>query len=321
MTDNTVEIENVTKRYAEHVAVNNLTLRVPKGSVYGLLGPNGAGKTTTIRMILNIIAPDQGAIRILGVPFNDPGITDRIGYLPEERGLYRKMQVRRVLRFLADLKGVKRDVADARITDWLERLDLKTAEKDWGLAKIDELSRGMQQKVQFIGTLLHDPDLVILDEPFSGLDPINAQALKDTIIDLKRRGKTVIFSTHIMDNAERICDSVCIIAGGEKVLDGTVTDVKEEHGQRNIALALEGDGMQGIASILGDHSLVRRADDSNRFFEIELVPGGDPQSLLRRIVESGASVQRFEMIQPSLHQIFLQKVGAQGVEEGMSGHG
>src|SRR6266550_195487 len=332
MTDNTVEIENVTKRYAEHVAVNNLTLRVPRGSVYGLLGPNGAGKTTTIRMILNIIAPDQGTIRILGVPFNDSRITDRIGYLPEERGLYRKMQVRRVLRFLAELKGVKRDVADARITEWFERFDLKTAEKDWGLSKIDELSRGMQQKVQFIGTLLHDPDLVILDEPFSGLDPINAQALKDTVVELKKRGKTVIFSTHLMDNAERLCDSVCIIARGEKVLDGAVTDVKEEHGQRNIALALEGDGMQGIASILRDHSLVKRADDSNRFFEIELTPGADPQALLRRIVESGAAVQRFEMIQPSLLEIFLKKVGTSvrepgadarygGVEEGMTGHG
>jgi len=180
----------------------------------------------------------------------------------------------------------------------------------------------MQQKVQFIGTLLHDPDLVILDEPFSGLDPINAQALKDTVVELKRRGKTVIFSTHLMDNAERLCDSVCIIARGEKVLDGNVTDVKEEHGQRNIALALEGgDGMSGVASILRDHSLVKRADDSNRFFEIEMAPGADPQALLKRIIDSGASVQRFEMIQPSLHQIFLQKVGATGIEEGMSGHG
>jgi len=175
--------------------------------------------------------------------------------------------------------------------------------------------------VQFIGTLLHDPDLVILDEPFSGLDPINAQVLKDTVVELKRRGKTVIFSTHLMDNAERLCDSVCIIARGEKVLDGTVTDVKEEHGQRNIALALDGDGMSGVAAILRDNSLVKRADDSNRFFEIEMTPGADPQQLLKRIIESGASIQRFEMIQPSLHQIFLQKVGATGIEEGMSGHG
>ena len=321
MTEYAIDIVNVTKRYAGHTAVRDLTLRIPAGSVYGLLGPNGAGKTTTIRMILNIIAPDAGKIHIFGRPSNDPRITERLGYLPEERGLYRKMQVRRVLKFLAELKGVKGSEAERRIDEWMVRLSLKTPEKDWGLAKIDELSRGMQQKVQFIGTLLHDPDLVILDEPFSGLDPINAQALKDTVVDLKRRGKTVIFSTHLMDNAERLCDSVCIIARGEKVLDGTVTDVKEEHGQRNIALALEGDGMSGVAAILRDQSLVKRADDSNRFFEIELAPGADPQLLLRRIVDSGASVQRFEMIQPSLHQIFLQKVGATGIEEGMTGHG
>jgi len=317
----TVDITNVTKRFAQHTAVRDLTLRVPAGSVYGLLGPNGAGKTTTIRMILNVIAPDTGTIRIFGQPASEPSITNRIGYLPEERGLYRKMQVRRVLRFLAELKGVPGKAADKLIDEWLERLSLKTPEKDWGMAKVDELSRGMQQKVQFIGTLLHDPDLVILDEPFSGLDPINAQALKDTVVELKRRGKTVIFSTHLMDNAERLCDSVCIIARGEKVLDGTVVGVKEQHGARNVALALDGGGLDAVASILRDNSLVKRADDSNRFFEIELAPGADPQALLRRVVDSGASVQRFEMIQPSLHQIFLEKVGASGVEEGMTGHG
>src|ERR671920_67306 len=212
---------------------------------------------------------------------------------PEERGLYRKMQVRRVLRFVGELKGLRGPEADRRITEWMERLSLRTPEKDWGAAKVDELSRGMQQKVQFIGTLLHDPDLVRLDEQFSGLDPINAQALKDTVVDLKRRGKTVIFSTHLMDNAERLCDSVCIIARGEKVLDGAVTRVKEEHGRRNIALALDGGGMQGVAAILNDRALVKRADDSNRFFEIEMAPGADPQVLLRRVIESGASIQRF----------------------------
>jgi ABC-2 type transport system ATP-binding protein len=321
MTEYPIDIVNVTKRYADHTAVSNLTLRIPRGSVYGLLGPNGAGKTTTIRMILNIIAPDSGTIHIFGRSSGDPAVTRRLGYLPEERGLYRKMQVRRVLKFLAELKGVKGSDADRRIDEWLERLSLKTPEKDWGLSKIDELSRGMQQKVQFIGTLLHEPDLVILDEPFSGLDPINAQALKDTVVELKKQGKTVIFSTHLMDNAERLCDSVCIIARGEKVLDGPVAQVKEEHGQRNIALAIEGGSLERVGTILRDHSLVKRADDSNRFFEIEMAPGADPQSLLRRIVESGASVQRFEMIQPSLHQIFLEKVGASGVEEGMSGNG
>src|SRR5437773_6921482 len=180
------------------------------------------------------------------------------------------MQVRRVLRFLAELKGVPPKVADQRINRWLERLDLTTTEKDWGNAKVDELSRGMQQKVQFIGALVHEPDLVILDEPFSGLDPINAQALKDTVVELKRANKTVIFSTHLMDNAERLCDSVCIIARGEKVLDGQVAAVKEAAGARNVALSLDGGATDAVSRILQDRSLVARADDQNTFFEIEL---------------------------------------------------
>src|SRR5215204_7632561 len=226
MSDLAIDIRNVVKRYDAHVAVSNLTLAVPRGTVYGLLGPNGAGKTTTIRMILDIIAPDEGTIRLFGEAHTTERVLDRVGYLPEERGLYKKMQVRRVLRFLAELKGVPGAEAERRIDEWMERLSLKTPEKNWGLAKVDELSRGMQQKVQFIGTLLHDPDLVILDEPFSGLDPVNAQALKDTVVELRQRGKTVVFSTHVMDNAEKMCDSVCIIARGVKVLDGTVAGVK-----------------------------------------------------------------------------------------------
>ncbi len=321
MPEYSIEIDNVVKRYAEHVAVRDLSLRVPRGAVYGLLGPNGAGKTTTIRMILNIIAPDSGSIRILGRPASDPNITSHIGYLPEERGLYRKMQVRRVLRFLAELKGMKAAAADKKIDEWLIRLDLKTSDKDWGLSKIDELSRGMQQKVQFIGTMLHDPDVVILDEPFSGLDPINAQALKDSIVELKQRGKTVIFSTHLMDNAERICDSVCIIARGEKVLDGSIGDIKSSHGTRNVALGLAGDPSPEVSRVLSDGTLVDRVDDSNRYFEIEMADGAEPQDLLRRIVDTGATVNRFEIVQPSLHQIFLEKVGARGVEMGMTGHG
>jgi ABC-2 type transport system ATP-binding protein len=288
--------------------------------VYGLLGPNGAGKTTTIRMILNIIVPDSGTISLFGQPHLD-GVTDRIGYLPEERGLYKKMQVRRVLKFLAELKGVPARTAEQRIDEWMERFQLRTSEKDWGLAKIDELSRGMQQKVQFIGTLLHDPDLVILDEPFSGLDPINAQALKDTVVELKARGKTVIFSTHLMDNAERLCDAVCIIARGDKVLDGTVSDVKTAHGGKVVALSVAGTARAAIAHILADRSLVSRVDDQNRFYEINLAPGADPQQLLRRVLETGAPISRFELVQPSLHQIFLEKVGATHVEEGMQGHG
>ena len=321
MSDLAIDIRNVEKRYAEHVAVRDLSLQVPRGAVYGLLGPNGAGKTTTIRMILNIIAPDTGTIALFGQSHLSSGITDRIGYLPEERGLYKKMQVRRVLRFLAELKGVPAKVAERRIEQWMERFQLRTPEKDWGLAKIDELSRGMQQKVQFIGTLLHDPDLVILDEPFSGLDPINAQALKDTVVDLKARGKTVIFSTHLMDNAERLCDAVCIIARGGKVLDGTVSSVKAAHGGKVVALAVGGEARSLIAHVLADRTLVARFDDQNRFYEINLATGADPQQLLRRVMETGAPIQRFELVQPSLHQIFLDKVGATGVEEGMSGQG
>jgi ABC-2 type transport system ATP-binding protein len=265
MTKNAIEAHNVSKRYAGHVAVRDLSLTVPTGAVYGLLGTNGAGKTTTIRMVLNIIVPDTGTINVLGVPSTSTGITDRIGYLPEERGLYRKMKVRDVLKFLAALKGVPAHDAEQRIDRWLDRLSLRTDERDWGSAKIEELSRGMQQKAQFIGALVHDPDLVILDEPFSGLDPVNAQALKDSVMDLKRRGKTVIFSTHIIENAESMCDSVCIIARGEKLLDGTLADVKNEFG--------------------------------------------------------GPAVERTVMVQPSLYDIFLKRVGATGVEPGMHGHG
>ena len=325
MTELAIDVRHVVKRYAQHTAVRDLSLAVPRGTVYGLLGPNGAGKTTTIRMILDIIKPDAGTISLLGMPNGDPGVLDRLGYLPEERGLYKKMQVRRVLRFLAELKGVGAAEADRRIDEWLERLALRTPEKDWGEQKVDELSRGMQQKVQFIGTLLHDPDLVILDEPFSGLDPINAQALKDTVVELRRRGKTVIFSTHLMDNAERLCDAVCIIARGEKVLDGEVQAVKQAHGGRMVALGLDRAAMNGSApavdAVLADRALVTRADDQNRYLELELAPGATAQALLRALVEAGAPVTRFELVQPSLHQIFLEKVGATGVEEGMSGHG
>ncbi len=321
MTQLALEVRGVNKRYAEHIAVQDLSLAVPKGTVYGLLGPNGAGKTTTIRMILNVIAPDSGSITVLGVSNRESSIQNRVGYLPEERGLYKKMAVRDVLRFLAELKGVRRKDADRSIDEWMDRLTLRTPEKDWGKAKVDELSRGMQQKVQFIGTLLHDPDLVILDEPFSGLDPINAQAMKDTVVELRRRGKTVIFSTHLMDNAERLCDSVCIIARGGKVLDGTVAGVKAENSGRTVALAIDGGATPAAMQILNDRSLVARLDDNTRYFEVELTPTGDSQQLLQRLVASGANISRFERVQPSLHQIFLQRVGATGVEEGMTGHG
>jgi len=321
MSELAVDIRNVVKRYENHVAVRDLSLQVPRGSVYGLLGPNGAGKTTTIRMILDVILPDSGTITIFGHRNTDAGILDRVGYLPEERGLYKKMQVRRVLLFLAELKGIKPADANRRIDEWLERFSLVTPEKNWGEAKVDELSRGMQQKVQFIATLLHEPDLIVLDEPFSGLDPINAQALKDAVLELKQRGKTVIFSTHVMDNAERMCDSVCIISRGEKVLDGVLAAVRHSAGPRNVALSLVGGAQNGVGDVLRDRTLVRKVDDSTNYFEIELAPNADSQVLLRRLIEAGANIERFELMQPSLHQIFLQRVGAAGVEAGLSGHG
>jgi len=317
-----IDIQGIVKRYDHHVAVRSLSLLVPKGAVYGLLGPNGAGKTTTIRMTLGIIAPDEGSIRLLGAPHTDPALVDRIGYLPEERGLYRKMQVRRVLRFLGELKGLGGRDLDTRIDSWLERLSLRSAGgEDWGNAKVDELSRGMQQKVQFIGALLHDPELVILDEPFSGLDPINAQALKDTVVDLKKRGRTVIFSTHIMDNAERMCDSVCIIANGEKVLDGAVAAVREAHGARLIALSLDGPPTSAVELVLRDRSLIARVDDSNRYLELELAEGAKAPAVMHALVGAGAAIERFELVRPSLHRIFLEKVGATHVDAGMTGHG
>jgi ABC-2 type transport system ATP-binding protein len=316
-----IDIQQVRKSFDGHVAVKNLTLQVPRGTVYGLLGPNGAGKTTTIRMILDIIEPDSGTITIFGHSSIRGRDGNRIGYLPEERGLYKKMQVRRVLRFLAELKGVRGRDSAPRIEAWLERLSLTGADKDWGSARVEELSRGMQQKVQFIGALLHEPDLIILDEPFSGLDPMNAQALKDTIVDLRREGRTIIFSTHLMENAERLCDALCIIANGEKVLDGSIASVKANHGGQHIAVALGEDRSPQINAIFADRALVKTFDDSNRTMEIELAAHASAQLLLRRLVDAGAMIERFELVQPSLHRIFLDTVGATGVEPGMSGHG
>jgi len=314
-----IEIDHVVKRYEGHVAVDDLSLRVPAGTVYGLLGPNGAGKTTTIRMILDVIEPDEGRIRVLGAPNTAPGVIDRVGYLPEERGLYRKMQVRRVLRFLGQLKGLERREADRRAGKWLERLGLVTAERDWGLAQVDDLSRGMQQKVQFIAALLHDPELVILDEPFSGLDPINAQALQDIVLELKRDGRTVVFSTHLMDNAERLCDAVCIIARGRKVLDGPVAAVRADHAGRLVALEVGDDGRDAAEAVLRDAALVRGIRSTNRLLEVELADDAHAQELLRRLVGAGVTVHRFALVQPSLGRIFIDRVGAAGAEEAGNG--
>ena len=301
---NVVAVDGIAKRFSGHVAVADLSLRVPKGAVYGLLGPNGAGKTTTIRMIMNITIPDEGTIELFGDRMGGRHHSARIGYLPEERGLYRKMRVRDMLVVLAEAKGVDRARGRAKADEWLQRLDLA----DWGPRKVEELSKGMQQKVQFIGTMLHEPELLILDEPFSGLDPINQQVLKDIVVHLSRAGTTVIFSTHQMDVAEKICDHVCIIARGRKVLDGGLAEVKRVHGGTHVAVAFE-DAAAGAEAMGAVSDLVAAADDSGVSAELKLKPGVDPQTVLERLMATRAKLRRFERIEPSLTRIFLDKAG------------
>ncbi|UCD23609.1 MAG: ATP-binding cassette domain-containing protein [Gemmatimonadota bacterium] len=302
--DLAVELEGVTKRFAGHTAVRDLNLTVPRGSVYGLLGPNGAGKTTTIRMIMAIIAPDTGGVRLFGQAKRGRELSHRIGYLPEERGLYRKMKVIELLVFLGQIKGVDGRRAKQGATEWLELLGLG----DWVEKKVDDLSKGMQQKVQFISTLQHEPDLVILDEPFAGLDPVNTQVMKDVIVQLTRRGTTTLFSTHIMEQAEKLCDSVCIIARGEKVVDGSLREVKQKHGGNHVIVAVE-KGLDSVANVINDRSLVSKSDSYGQYAELELVEGADAQRLLQGLVSSGATVTRFEIAEPTLNKVFIDLVG------------
>ena len=305
-----VEIDGISMRFGEFVAVTGLSLQVPRGSVYGLLGPNGAGKTTSIRMMMNITIPDEGSVKLFGDDRGGRHHSARIGYLPEERGLYRKMRVRDTLVFLAEAKGVSRATGARKADEWLDRLGLG----EWRLRKVEELSKGMQQKVQFIATMLHEPDLLILDEPFSGLDPINQDVLKEIIVDLSRRGTTIIFSTHQMDVAERVCDHVCIIARGRKVLDGRLTEVKRVHGGTHVAVAFE-DGADGAAALAAVTSLVAKTDDYGVYAELALVEGVDPQSVLEQLLRSGVRLRRFERIEPSLHRIFIDKAGPDAAAE------
>ncbi|HEX6731933.1 MAG TPA: ATP-binding cassette domain-containing protein [Pyrinomonadaceae bacterium] len=294
----TVSLENVTKSFGAFTAVRDLSLAVRAGRIFGLLGPNGAGKTTTIRMMVNITAPDSGTIELFGQHIT-PKLQDRIGYLPEERGLYKKMRVADQLSFFAELKNVDRKVSGPKIDHWLARLKLS----EWKKKKSIELSKGMQQKVQFITTVLHDPDLVILDEPFSGLDPVNVELLKDVVLDLKRAGKTVIFSTHQMELAEKICDDICLLNRSQKILDGSLRQIKKGFGRNAVALRIEGD-----ASVLNDRSLVSSVQHHSDEMEVLLTPGASPQELLKRLVDSGAQISKYEMIEPSLNDIFIQKV-------------
>lgn len=301
MTDETkptLVLEHVTKRYGDFTAVDDLSLQVRPGRVFGLIGPNGAGKTTTIRMIVNITIPDSGRLELFGQPM-ETRLQDRIGYLPEERGLYRKMKVGEQLKFFAELKDVRGRDADERIDRWLKRMELS----DWKTKRTKDLSKGMQQKVQFITAVIHNPDLLILDEPFSGLDPVNVELMKETILENKREGKTIILSTHQMEIAEKLCDDVCMINRAKKVLDGRLREIRHSFSRNAVALQIaNADG------VLQDSSLVVHVRQNGDDTEVLLAPGVDAQMLLKRLVEAGAVVNKFELVEPSLHDIFIEKV-------------
>ncbi len=293
-----IEVENISKQYGSFYAVKDLSFDVPKGSVYGLLGPNGAGKTTTIRMIMNVIIPDQGSIRVLGEKMSEK-MKARIGYLPEERGLYPKMKVGEQLVFLSDLKGFRGQEAKKNIDTWIERFDLSK----WKEKKAEELSRGMQQKVQFIATVVHKPELIILDEPFSGLDPVNTKLLKDIMLEMKGEGVTIIFSTHRMEQVEMICDNICLINKAQSVLKGNLSEIKRNYGKNMIILEYDGDGRR-----IRDYSDIEKIDDYGRYMEIKLKDRADPQEFLA-FLAGKVRVDRFEIKEPTLNAIFIDKVG------------
>jgi ABC-2 type transport system ATP-binding protein len=296
-------IRGVSKSFGDLQAVQSLDLTVEAGSVCGLLGPNGAGKSTTIRMIMDIIKPDTGTVSLLGE--TDPDRRrDRIGYLPEERGLYRKMKVRELLTYFAALHGMEPRHARERALHWLERMELGA----WSEAKVEALSKGMQQKVQVIATILHEPEVVILDEPFAGLDPVNVDLVREILLDLRNRGVTLLLSTHQMEMVEKVCDSICLIHRGRKMLDGPLSKVKADQGTR--AIQLEYDGRP---SFHRDPSLVARAEDSGRYLEIFPAAGVDPQRILEAAMRE-VRITRFEVMEPSLHQIFVETVRARGEE-------
>ena len=289
-------LDGLTKHFGRIPAVDGVSANIPAGSIYGFLGPNGAGKTTTIRMIMSILFPDAGSIQLLGS--NDPeAVKDRLGYLPEEKGLYKKMRVAELITYFGRLKGMKRNDAHTRSVSLLNQFDLG----DWAEKKCDTLSKGMSQKVQIIATLIHRPDLVILDEPFSGLDPINVEVVREVILELKREGKTVIFSTHVMEQAEQICDYILLINRGKKILDGPLAEVKDT-GRQTISVDYEGDG-----SVFNSLPHVTRVNDMGRSAELSLAQEADPQHLLQ-LLSDELTIRRFDLKEPSLHEIFVRSV-------------
>jgi len=300
---NALELNNVCKYFGQVHAVDKLSVQVPTGSIYGFLGPNGAGKTTTLRMIMNIIRPDSGNINILG-----DGSVERaknqIGYMPEERGLYRKMTASKILAYFGILKGLSSHELSRSVPLWLERIDLS----NWANKKVEDLSRGMHQKLQFAVTVINEPDLLILDEPFSGLDPLNLDLLKSIIGELRDKGKTIIFSTHVMHEAENLCDSILLINKGKSILDGKLNRIRVQNKSNAVTVELEGD-----TAFIKTLPMVMRVEPQRNHLEIELAKDCDPQDLLKALVEK-VRVQKFEVKIPSLHEIFVNLVGASNAE-------
>jgi len=294
----TIELTKVRKSYDQFVAVNDLSFSIEQGGVFGLLGPNGAGKTSTIRMMIGITAPDSGQINLFGKPFERKSL-NKVGYLPEERGLYKKMKILDQLVFLGELHGMTAGAAKQQAVEWCKRLEIDA----WLLKKVEELSKGMQQKIQFIAALLHDPDFIIMDEPFFGLDPVNAGLLKDVMLGLKKQGKTILFSTHRMDQVEKLCDSICLINKGTAVLQGDLKTIKAGYGKNNVQIEYEGNG-----DFLDKNPLVSSYNNYGNYVEVRLAPGADAQQLLHMVAEK-SRINKFELMEPSLEEIFINTVG------------
>jgi ABC-2 type transport system ATP-binding protein len=292
-----VELAGVTKAYENKVAVRDLSLSIEAGQMFGLLGPNGAGKTSSIRMMMGITLPDSGQVNLFDRPFDRKSL-ERVGYLPEERGLYKKMKVLEQLVFFAELHGIERHEARKRATNWATRLEIDDALGK----KTEELSKGMQQKIQFIGSLLHDPGLIVMDEPFSGLDPVNAQLLEKTLLELKDQGKAIVFSTHRMDQVEKLCDSICLVNQGNAVLSGRVREIKSRYERNHVIVEFE-----GSADFLSSAEIAEAKNFSGHA-EIRLKPHGDAQKLLQE-ASAAATIYRFELVEPSLEEIFIRTVG------------
>jgi ABC-2 type transport system ATP-binding protein len=291
-----IVLENVTKAYDSVTAVNAVSLKVRAGAILGLLGPNGAGKTTTIRMIMNILVPDSGSIHALGELVSD-STRDKIGYLPEERGLYPRMKVLEIIVFLAALHGLTQAEAARRAKEWLDRLGLS----EWSDKKLVDLSKGMQQKVQFITSVIHRPPIMILDEPFSGLDPVNAATIQEIMLDMRKQGSTIVLSTHRMEQVERLCDSICLIEKGRNVLDGDLRSIKQSYGKNTLHVEFSGN------DAFLNHPAIGQTTRLITGIEAKLKPGADPQEILKAAVQSDARITRFELLEPSLSEIFIDR--------------